>query len=76
MYGLYFIAYVENIITGKTSLDYKNLFSRNNNKKIGKIVYKYFKDKYNKRNVNFDLRLKNIYILVEIKHNSLMNEKH
>ena len=27
-------------------LDYTNLFSRNDYKKNGKIIYKYFKDRY------------------------------
>ena len=33
-------------ITRKTLLDYTNLFSPNDHKKIDKIIYKYFKCKY------------------------------
>ena len=32
----------------KTLLDYTNLFSPNNYKNNDKIIYKYFKDKYDK----------------------------
>ena len=34
----------------KTLLNYTNLFSPNNYKKNDKIIYKYFKDKYGRRN--------------------------
>ena len=34
---------------GKTLSDYTDLFSPSYNKKNGKIIYKYLKDKYNKR---------------------------
>ena len=43
-----FIAFVEYMIAGKTLLDYRNLFSLNDYKRNGKIIYKYFKDKYGK----------------------------
>ena len=33
-------------IGGKTLFNYTNLFSPNDYKKNGKIIYKYFKDKY------------------------------
>ena len=33
----------------KTVLDYTNLFSPRDHKKKDKIIYKYFKDKYDKR---------------------------
>ena len=42
----YRIAFIEYMIAGKTLLDYTNLFSPNDCKKNGKIIYKYFKDKY------------------------------
>ena len=34
------------MLAGKILLDYTNLFSPNDYKKIGKIIFKYFKDKY------------------------------
>ena len=37
------------ILAGKTLLDYANLFSPNYSKKNDKIIYKYFKDKYDRR---------------------------
>ena len=46
MCGFYCIAFIEYIHVGKTLLDYTNLFSSNDYKKNGKIIYKYFKDKY------------------------------
>ena len=36
------------LLPQKTLLGYTNLFSPNDYKKNGKIVYKYFKDKYGK----------------------------
>ena len=36
----------------KTLLDYTNLFSPNDYQKNTKIIYKYFKDKYDKRKCN------------------------
>ena len=33
----------------KTLLDYTNFFSPNDYKKNGKIIYKYFKDKYDRK---------------------------
>ena len=37
------------MIPGKTLLDYTNIFSPNDYKKKDKIIYMYFKDKYEKR---------------------------
>ena len=37
------------MLAGKTLLDYNNLFSPNNYKKNGKVIYKYFKSKYDRR---------------------------
>ena len=45
----YCIAFIEYIPAGKTFLDYTNLFSLNDYKKNEKIIYKYFKDKYDRR---------------------------
>ena len=39
---------IEYMILGKTLLDYTNLFSPNDYKKNDKIIYNYFKDKYDK----------------------------
>ena len=57
-------------------LDYTNLFSPNDYKKNGKIIYKYLKDKYIKSRV----WIKKIdetrsYLLEEIKHYDLLSEK-
>ena len=45
----YCIAFIEYMLAGKTLLDYTNFFSPNNYKKNEKIIYKYFKEKYDKR---------------------------
>ena len=37
------------MLSGKTLLDYTNLFSPNDYKKNEKIIYKYFKGKYGTR---------------------------
>ena len=39
-------AFIEYMIAGKTLLGYTNLFSLNNYQKGDKVIYKYFKDKY------------------------------
>ena len=39
------------MLSGKTLLDYNVLFSPNDYKKTGKIIYKYFEDKYVKSRV-------------------------
>ena len=49
MCGFYCIAFIEYILAGKTLLDYTNLFSPNAYKKNDKIIYMYFKDKYDRR---------------------------
>ena len=46
MCGFYCIAFIEYMLAGKTLLDYTNLFSPNDYQNNGKIMYKYFKDKY------------------------------
>ena len=48
MCGLYCIAFIEYMLTGKTLLDYTNVFSPNGYKKNDKIILKSFKDKYDK----------------------------
>ena len=47
--GFYCIAFIKYILSGKTLLDYINLFSPNDYKKNDTIIYKYFKDKYDRR---------------------------
>ena len=49
MCGLYCIVFIEYMLAGKTLLDYTNLFSPNDYKNNDKIIYKYFKDKYDRR---------------------------
>ena len=46
---LYCFAFIKYIFAGKTLLDYTNLFSPNDYKKNDKIIFKYFKDKYDRR---------------------------
>ena len=45
----YCITFIGHMPLGQTSLDYTNSFSPNDYKKNGKIIYKYFKDKYRRR---------------------------
>ena len=49
MCGFYCIAFTEYVLAGKSLLNYTNLFSPNDYKKNGKIICKYFKDKYGRR---------------------------
>ena len=49
MCEFYCIAFIKYMVAGKTLLDYTNLFYLNNYKKNDKIIYKYFKDKYDRR---------------------------
>ena len=49
MWGFYCITLIEYTIAGKTLLDYTNLFCPNDYKMNGKIIYKYSKDKYEKK---------------------------
>ena len=49
MCGLYCIVFIDYVLAGETLLDYTNLFSPNDYKKNGKIIYKYFKGKYGRR---------------------------
>ena len=46
MCGFYYIAFIEYMLAGKTLLDYTNMFSPNDYKKNGKLIYKYFKVKW------------------------------
>ena len=47
--GFYCIAFIEYMLSRKTLLDCINLFSLNNYKKSDIIIYKYFKDNYDRR---------------------------
>ena len=49
MCRFYFTAFLEYMIAGKSLIDYTNLFSQNDYEKNGKIIHKYFKDKYGRR---------------------------
>ena len=46
MCGLYCIPFIEYMLVGKTLLD----VSRDDYKKNDKMIYRYFKDKYGRRN--------------------------
>ena len=64
MFGFYCIVFIQYMFAGKTSLDYSNLFSLTDYKKINMAE---------EPSLNF--RLRN-YFLDEIKHNDLMYEKY
>ena len=49
MCEFYCISFIEYMLSGEILLDYTNLFSPNDYKKNGKIIYKYFKDKYGRK---------------------------
>ena len=49
LYVNFIVSLSLNIISGKTLLDYTNLFLSNGCKKNGKIIYKWFKEKYGLR---------------------------
>ena len=49
MCGFYCIALIDYMLAAKNVLDYTNFFFPNENKKNGKIILKYFKDKYGGR---------------------------
>ena len=49
MVGFYCIAFTEYVVTGGTSSDYTDLFFPIYYKKIEKIIYKYLKDRFDKR---------------------------
>ena len=56
MYGIYYIAFIEHMVAGKTLLDYTNLFFPNDYKKTDKIIYKYFKDKYVRYRIQTEIK--------------------
>ena len=49
LYVNFIVSLSLNIISGKSLLDYTNLFFSNGSKKNGKIIYKWFKEKYGLR---------------------------
>ena len=64
-----------------TLLDYTNLFSPNHYQKNEKIIYKCFKDKYDKTKHKPRFYIKEIddarnYFLEKTKRNDLMSKKH
>ena len=80
MCGFYCIAFIGHVLVGNTLLDYTNLFSPNDYKKNDKIIYKYLKiNMVEEASLEFGLRkideTRN-YLLDEIKHNDLINEKY
>ena len=74
--GFYCVAFIEYKIAGKILLDYLNLFSQNDYKKNEK-KNNYFKDKYAKPQVYINKKTDEArnYVIEEIKHNDLMNER-
>ena len=78
MCGFYCIAFIQYILSGKTLLDYTNLFSPNNYKKNDKISLL----KANTvEEACLEFRLRKIdetsnYLLDKMKHNGLMSEKY
>ena len=81
MFKFYCIAFVEYMITGKTLLDYSNIFSPNDYQKNDKIIYNYFQDQYGKRKRKPWLLTKKMngtrkYLLHQIRYNKLMKKKH
>ena len=66
---------------GETLLDYTNLFLTNYSKKSDNIIYKCFKDKYDKKRATLDFRLRTrdetrMYVLEEINHKEFISKKH
>ena len=49
IFGFYCITFIEYMLPGETLLDYINLFYPNDKEKNDKIIYRYFKDKYDRR---------------------------
>ena len=74
--GFYCVAFIEYKIARKILLDYLNLFSQNDYKKNEK-KNNYFKDKYAKPQVYINNKTDEArnYVIEEIKHNDLMNER-
>ena len=58
MSGFYCIVLIEYMIIGKGLLEYNNLFSPNDYRKDEKIMWMYFKSKYESRNKIVGLKIK------------------
>ena len=58
IYGFNCITFVEYMVVRKTLLDCINLFSPNDHQKNEKKIYMHFEDKYGKKNVGLEVRLK------------------
>ena len=76
MRGFYCIAFIEYMLTGKTLLDYTNLFSPKNYEKNDNIIYI-----FSTNTSCLEFRFKKIDetkndLLDEINHNDLMSEKY
>ena len=52
MYGFHCFVVIEYMLALKTLLSYTNLFSPNDYKKNDQIIYNFFKDKYDKRELS------------------------
>ena len=80
MCGFYCIAFIEHTIAGKNLLDYTNFFSPNDYKTDDKINLSISKINITEE-ASLEFRLRKIdetrnYLLDEIKHNDLKNEKY
>ena len=77
MCAFYCVAFTECMLSGKTLLDYINLFSPNEYNMNNKIIYKYFKDKYVKSQVQIKkaYKTRQNYLFEELNHNDLISKK-
>ena len=81
MCGFYCTPFIEYALSGKTLLDYTNLFSPYDYKKNDKIIYISILKINMVEKSSLEFRLRKIdetrnYLLDEIKHNDLMSEKY
>ena len=67
MCQFYCIAFIEYGLAEKTLVDYTKLFFLNEYNSNDKIMYKYFKDSYNKRKTKKKIDETTNYLLEEIK---------
>ena len=74
MCGFYCIAFIENMLAGKTLLDYITLFSPNDYKQNDQIKYKYFMDKMSSLDLDEKTRSKK-KLSLRIYNKDLMSEK-
>ena len=81
MCGFYCTHFIEYALSGKTLLDYTNLFSPYDYKKNDKLIYISILKINMVEKSSLEFRLRKIdetrnYLLDEIKHNDLMSEKY